>query len=97
MNEIQNELSCIDVLNDSDQPNESKMNDNEYKLQNKGSIKATSATEMMSSSIKVDGGKYTENVDHHDSDSDSFYNIWGDDEEWIYGNELRNVVRNLHR
>lgn len=36
-------------------------------------------------------------VDHHDSDTESFYNIWGGDDEWLYGNRLRNVVRNLHR
>lgn len=36
-------------------------------------------------------------ADHHDSDTESFYNIWGDDEEWIYGNKLRNTVRNMHR
>lgn len=36
-------------------------------------------------------------VDHHDSDTDSFYNIWGNDEEWLFGNKLRNVVRKIHR
>lgn len=39
--------------------------------------------------------KYT--IDHHDSDTESFYNIWGGDEEWLYGNEMRNVVRSIHR
>ncbi|CAI6355721.1 unnamed protein product [Macrosiphum euphorbiae] len=36
-------------------------------------------------------------VCHHDSDTESFYNIWGEDNEWLYNNELRNVVRNIHR
>ncbi|CAH1731756.1 unnamed protein product [Aphis gossypii] len=36
-------------------------------------------------------------VHHHDSDTESFYNIWGEEDEWLYSTELRNVVRNLHR
>ncbi|XP_050527751.1 uncharacterized protein LOC126897863 isoform X2 [Daktulosphaira vitifoliae] len=36
-------------------------------------------------------------VDVHDSDTDSFFNIWGDDSEWIYGNNLRKTVRKMHR
>lgn len=39
----------------------------------------------------------TDEVCHHDSDTESFYNIWGEDNEWMYNNELRNVVRNIHR
>ncbi|XP_029341056.1 uncharacterized protein LOC100570031 [Acyrthosiphon pisum] len=38
-----------------------------------------------------------EDVCHHDSDTESFYNIWGEDTEWLYNNQLRNVVRNIHR
>jgi len=34
---------------------------------------------------------------HDDSDIESFYNIWGKDDEWLYNNKLRNVVRDLHR
>lgn len=47
--------------------------------------------------IAADEGEHRDEVDHHDSDTESFYNIWGDDDEWLYGNNLRNVVRNLHR
>lgn len=39
----------------------------------------------------------TDEVCHHDSDTESFYNIWGEDNEWMYNNELRNVVRNIHK
>uniref|UniRef100_A0A2S2R2B2 WD repeat-containing protein 63 n=1 Tax=Sipha flava TaxID=143950 RepID=A0A2S2R2B2_9HEMI len=98
MNEIQNELSYIEILNNTDQSDESVDVDvNECKSQIKGRIKASSSTKMMPSTVEIDGGEYRDKVEHHDSDTESFYNIWGDDEEWMYGNELRNVVRNLHR
>jgi len=42
-------------------------------------------------------GDETDGIDHHDSDSESFYDIWGDDDEWLFGNESRNAVRNIHR
>ncbi|XP_050436301.1 uncharacterized protein LOC126843044 [Adelges cooleyi] len=44
-----------------------------------------------------DGAEDKDDVDHHGSDTDSFYNIWGADEDWVYGNNLRNAVRKLHR
>lgn len=47
--------------------------------------------------IDVNEGDDNDKADHHDSDTESFYNIWGNDEEWLYGNKLRNVVRNMHR
>jgi len=47
--------------------------------------------------IDVEDTEKKTELDHHDSDTESFYNIWGDDEEWLYGNRLRNIVRNIHR
>lgn len=85
----------MDVLNNKDKSNESNVYNNEYESMR--SLKATSTTKIITSAVEVDGGEYEDKVDHHDSDTDSFYNIWGDDEEWLYGNELRNVVRNIHR
>lgn len=55
------------------------------------------ATKDSSFVTNMDEDEYKEKVDHHDSDTDSFYNIWGDDDEWIYGNKLRNDVRMIHR
>lgn len=45
----------------------------------------------------IDSNIVTDEDFHHDSDTESFYNIWGEDDEWLYNNELRKVVRNLHR
>lgn len=65
----------------------------ECEIQDKDIKKGTKST----ITVKTSEGEDKDEVDHHDSDTESFYNIWGDDEEWLYGNKLRNVVRNIHR
>jgi len=90
--EAQSELTSIDILSSIDQQYQLNLNnsffidENEYEEQN---------AEIYD--IKKEGKNNMDVIDHHDSDTESFYNIWGDDEEWLHDNKLRNAVRNIHR
>lgn len=87
-------LESVENLNalNSDEELSSQEYENEYKTQSKNVKETTKATNVQTNEYKD-----KDEVDHHDSDTESFYNIWGDDEEWLYGNKLRNDVRNIHR
>lgn len=78
----------------SDEELSSQEYENEYKTPSKN-VKET--TKTTATDVQTNKYKDKDEVDHHDSDTESFYNIWGDDEEWLYGNKLRNDVRNIHR
>lgn len=80
------ELNCLE--------NEFSVKKNQLKTQNKEMIDYTKFITTTANAIENEN---KDTVDHHDSDTESFYNIWGDDEEWLYGNKLRNTVRNIHR
>lgn len=60
-------------------------------------IQEPKSSMTLKSTLGVNDSNNEDIVDHHDSDTDSFYNIWGEDEDWLYGNELRNTVRKIHR
>jgi len=98
-NEEQNDLVDVDVFKNIDEWKALNSNKDysteeyEYEIQCKEIKKDTVST----ITVKTNEDEDKDAVDHHDSDTDSFYNIWGDDEEWLYGNKLRNVVRNIHR
>lgn len=96
-----------DALNNIDQWNKfkldkellidnSRVDDNVFDKQSNEIKEATNSTKMLTT-IDVDEVEDKDTPDHHDSDTESFYNIWNDDKDWIYGNKLRNVVRNIHR
>lgn len=88
-----NALESIEDWN-SDEELSAQEYENEYETRSKGVKKTTKAT---ATNVQTNESENTDEVDHHDSDTESFYNIWGDDEEWLYGNKLRNDVRNIHR
>lgn len=98
-NEEQNDLVNVDALKNIDEWKSLNSNkgysteEYEYEIQCKGIKKET----MSTITVKTKEDEDKDVVDHHDSDTESFYNIWGDDEEWLYGNKLRNLVRNIHR
>ncbi|XP_060848211.1 dynein axonemal intermediate chain 3-like isoform X2 [Rhopalosiphum padi] len=71
--------------------------ENEYEIQNNEMHDTKKSANMMSITNKNEYDNNMDVIDHHDSDTESFYNIWGDDEEWLYDNKLRNAVRNIHR
>lgn len=85
--EEKNELNCV--------KNEFKKN--QHKSPNTEVKNVIDYTKFITTTADVIEDGNIDRVDHHDSDTDSFYNIWGDDNEWLYGNKLRNVVRNIHR
>lgn len=95
----ENEQTDIDTLKNIEGnelnrlENEFSENKNQHKTQNK---KVIDYTKFITTTNAIEN-ENKDRVDHHDSDTESFYNIWGDDEEWLYGNELRNTVRNIHR
>lgn len=95
IDEMQIDAMNIDQWNTLNLDKELLINDqtdnNDLVTQNK-EMKKTNA-----STINIDEGEINETPDHHDSDTDSFYNIWYDDEDWLYGNKQRNLVRNIHR
>lgn len=74
--------------------NEFSVNENEYEVQKQEIDDTKKSVNMMST---AEGENDMDVIDHHDSDTESFYNIWGDDEEWMHDNKLRNAVRNIHR
>lgn len=87
-------MSSIDKQYQLNLYNEFSTDENEYETQN---IKMH---DMKKSTNIIDKNKCKNDmdvIDHHDSDTESFYNIWGEDEEWLYDNKLRNTVRNIHR
>jgi len=92
INEIQNEL-VINTLKNIKEWNELPVKEKEFETQNN---EMKDAAKLMKS-ITTSEIKDEDRVDHHDSDTESFYNIWGKDEEWLFGNNLREVVRNIHR
>jgi len=100
--EAQSELMSIDALPSIDQQNQLNLNkefsidENEYEVQNK-EIYDTKFANITNTTDKNEGENGMDVIDHHDSDTESFYNIWGDDEEWLHDNKLRNAVRNIHR
>jgi len=101
--EAQSKLTSIDTLPSIDQQyqfnlkNEFSIDENEYTVQDKD-IYDTKISENITTTTEKNGSENEMDViDHHDSDTESFYNIWGDDEEWLYDNKLRNAVRNIHR
>jgi len=100
VNEDYNELMNSDNIeewNDNDYlDSKFSTNEKEYDMQTKEIKKENKFMNSFTSINVEDIGKKIE-VDHHDSDTESFYNIWGNDEEWLFGNRLRNVVRNIHR
>jgi len=69
-------------------------NDNDYDVRSNQTDYSISHEKI--TDIRDDPSKNNKEL-HHDSDTESFYNIWGEDDEWLYNNELRNVVRNIHR
>lgn len=100
--EAQSELTSIDVLPSINKQyqlnyNEFSTDENEYEAQNIKMHDTKKSTNMMSITTKNEYKNDMDVIDHHDSDTESFYNIWGDDEEWLYDNKLRNTVRNIHR
>lgn len=89
-------ISSVEYIDEQNDLNfvsdEFSIESNEYKIHNKDlqstrSIISTDAMDVEDKNL----------VDHHDSDTECFYNIWGTDEDWLYGNKLRNVVRHIHR
>jgi len=103
-NEVQSELTGIDDLSSNDLQyqfnlnNEFSVDENEYEVQKKETYDGKKLVSMMTNTDMNEGENYNmEVIDHHDSDTESFYNIWGDDEEWLHDNKLRNAVRNIHR
>jgi len=74
--------------------NEFSTDEIEYETQN---IKMHDTKKLTNITDKNECKNDTDAIDHHDSDTESFYNIWGEDEEWLYDNKLRNTVRNIHR
>jgi len=92
INEIRNEL-VMNTLKNIDEWNELAVEEKECEIQNN---EMKEAVKFMKSITNLEV-KDEDRVDHHDSDTESFYNIWGNDEEWLFGNHLRDVVRNIHR
>eukprot|EP00102_Acyrthosiphon_pisum_P020917 XP_016658127.1 PREDICTED: uncharacterized protein LOC100571197 [Acyrthosiphon pisum] len=101
--EAQSELMSVDALPSIDQQyqlhlnNEFSIDENEYEVQNKEIYDTKKSANITSTTDKNEGENGIDVIDHHDSDTESFYNIWGDDEEWLHDNKLRNAVRNIHR
>ncbi|CAH1731486.1 unnamed protein product [Aphis gossypii] len=101
--EAQSELTSIDVLPSVNKQyqlnlyNELSTDENEYEAQNIKMHDRKKSTNMMCIIDKNECKNDMDVIDHHDSDTESFYNIWGEDEEWLYDNKLRNTVRNIHR
>lgn len=93
--ESQNELTDVNTSKNTDQWDESNMY-NEY-LTERDEYDVQNKAETFSMKTLDTDGEDDDSVCHHDSDTDSFYNIWGTDKEWLYGNHLRNTVRNIHR
>jgi len=89
-----NEQMYIDENTELIDNNELSIEENEYVTRNE---KIEETEKSRATMVYEDEDNDTENEDHHDSDTESFYNIWGDDNEWLYGNKLRNVVRVIHR
>lgn len=77
--------------------NKFSIGETEYEVRNEEMCDTTKLTNIMNTKDKNEGEHDMDVIDHHDSDTESFYNIWGDDEEWLHDNKLRNVVRNIHR
>lgn len=97
VDETQIDSVYIDQLNTLNLEKESSI-ENDHQIENNKFV--TRKKEMKktnTSTINVDEGEINDVPEHHDSDTESFYNIWNDDEDWLYGNKQRNVVRNIHR
>lgn len=92
LNETESEVASAITQKNIEQCSESNLND-EYSIEEDKYYKQNEKVEdsTIEKIINVDGD------DYYDSDAESFYNIWGDDEEWLYGDELRNTVRSIHR
>lgn len=96
--EAQNDLmNAVEYMDEQNELNylyeEFSIESNEYKIHNKEILQPTKSM-ISADAMDVEDKDL---VDHHDSDTESFYNIWGVDEDWLYGNKLRNVVRHIHR
>lgn len=83
--------------NESDLEKEFSTKENGYEKRNKAVKETRNSSKIMHTEDTNQGDSIADEVEHHDSDTESFYNIWGDDDEWMYGNKLRNTVRNIHR
>lgn len=84
-----NELNCLE--------NEFSVEKNQHMTQIKEIKEVIDHTKFITTTADAIENENEDRIDHHDSDTESFYNIWGDDEEWLYGNKIRNIVRNKHR
>jgi len=92
-----NTLSCIDKHYRLNLNNEFFIGETEYEVRNEEMCDTKKSTNFMHTKDKNEDENDMDVIDHHDSDTESFYNIWGDDEEWLHDNKLRNAVRNIHR
>lgn len=94
----ENNVIIVDAArNESNPENELSAEENGYGTRDKAVRETRSPSKSMpTTDVNQDEGA-VDAVEHHDSDTESFYNIWGHDDEWTYGNELRNAVRSIHR
>lgn len=101
--EAQSKLTSIDALSSIDQQyqfnlkNDFSIDENEYAVHDKDIYDTKKSVNITTTTDKNGGKNEMDVIDHHDSDTESFYNIWGNDEEWLHDNKLRNAVRNIHR
>ncbi|XP_025202203.1 uncharacterized protein LOC112599497 [Melanaphis sacchari] len=96
----QSELTNISVLPNIDQQHEINLNNEFLTDEIDHEVEYNEMHDTKKSANMIDKNECENDmdvIDHHDSDTESFYNIWGNDEEWLYDNKLRNVVRNIHR
>lgn len=106
LKELNDEISTDDEIsmivdaarNESDPENESPAEKNGHETRDKAVRGTRNSSKIIHTAMDPEQGEgATDAVEHHDSDTDSFYNIWGDDDEWTHGNELRDAVRHIHR
>lgn len=76
--------------------NDNSKEENKIEIQNKDIIEPKSSMKFHTDA-EVNDIDNKDRLVHHDSDTESFYNIWGEDKDWLYGDELRNTVRKIHR
>lgn len=105
LKELNDEISTDDennvivgaARNESNPENEFSAEDDGYGTRDKAVREARNSSKLMPTTDTDGDEDAVDAVEHHDSDTESFYNIWGHDDEWTYGNKLRNAVRNIHR